>query len=60
MYLPLTTLTTTHLTLQEQADLDNDQAKSIKLAQELEDLEERAVELDRRRSSKINSIRYTF
>ncbi|RUS79876.1 hypothetical protein EGW08_012354 [Elysia chlorotica] len=42
----------------EQADLDNDQARSLKLAQELEDLEERAVELDRRRSSKINSISY--
>ncbi|GFS02572.1 RNA polymerase-associated protein RTF1-like protein [Elysia marginata] len=42
----------------EQADLDNDRAKSLKLAQELEDLEERAVELDRRRSSKINSISY--
>ena len=41
----------------EQADLDNDQERSVKLAQELEDLEERATELDRRRSHTINSIR---
>ncbi|BFZ06938.1 hypothetical protein BsWGS_09977 [Bradybaena similaris] len=42
----------------EQADLDGDQEKAVKLAQELEDLEERAQELDRRRTSNINSISY--
>uniref|UniRef100_A0A0B7AN46 Plus3 domain-containing protein n=1 Tax=Arion vulgaris TaxID=1028688 RepID=A0A0B7AN46_9EUPU len=42
----------------EQADLDGDQEKSMTLAQELEDLEERAQELDRRRTSNINSISY--
>jgi RNA polymerase-associated protein RTF1 len=42
----------------EQADLDGDQEKSVKLTQELEDLEERAQELDRRRTSNINSISY--
>lgn len=47
-------------TCQEQADLDGDQEKSLKLAQELEDLEERAQELDRRRTSNINSIRLVW
>jgi hypothetical protein len=39
------------------ADMEGDVAEQGKLQQELEDLEERASELDRRRSSKINSIR---
>ena len=43
---------------QEQADLENDQERSVKLAQELDDLETRATELDRKRSAKINSIRF--
>lgn len=42
----------------EQADLEGDQANSIKLTKELDDLEERATELDRKRSAKINSISY--
>lgn len=42
----------------EMADMEGDVAEQGKLQQELEDLEERASELDRRRSSKINSISY--
>lgn len=42
----------------EMADLEGDADKQSKLQQELEELEERAAELDRRRSQKINSISY--
>lgn len=42
----------------EMADMEGDVEKQEKIQQELEELEERANELDRRRSSKINSISY--
>ncbi|XP_046351211.1 RNA polymerase-associated protein RTF1 homolog isoform X2 [Haliotis rufescens] len=49
----------THLLKQkETAELENDQDRLYKVQHELEELEERAVELDRRRSSNINSISY--
>lgn len=43
--------------LQEVADIEGDQAGQTKIKHELEQLEERATELDRRRSSNISSIR---
>ncbi|XP_069117469.1 RNA polymerase-associated protein RTF1 homolog [Argopecten irradians] len=42
----------------EMADIEGDQAGQSKIKQELEQLEERATELDRRRSSNISSISY--
>ncbi|CAC5418897.1 RTF1 [Mytilus coruscus] len=42
----------------EMADMEGNVDQQGKLQQELEDLEERATELDRRRSQKINSISY--
>lgn len=49
---------TSLLKSKEQADLDGNQTQSKNIAQELEALEERATELDRVRSAKINSISY--
>lgn len=43
--------------LQEEAETSGDHEKLAKVNQELEELEERAIELDRRRTSNINSIR---
>lgn len=43
--------------LQEVADLEGDTAAQYKISQELEELEERANELDRRRTNNISSIR---
>ena len=42
---------------QEMADLEGDTAAQYKISQELEELEERANELDRRRTNNISSIR---
>ncbi|OWF38612.1 RNA polymerase-associated protein RTF1 homolog [Mizuhopecten yessoensis] len=42
----------------EVADIEGDQVGQSKIKQELEQLEERATELDRRRSSNISSISY--
>lgn len=39
------------------ADLEGDTAAQYKISQELEELEERANELDRRRTNNISSIR---
>lgn len=43
--------------LQEMADLVGDHEKSQKLQAELDELEERADQLDRQRTQTINSIR---
>ncbi|XP_048734690.1 RNA polymerase-associated protein RTF1 homolog [Ostrea edulis] len=42
----------------EMADLEGDTASQYKISQELEELEERANELDRRRTNNISSISY--
>lgn len=43
--------------VQEEAETSGDQTRLAKVNHELEELEERATELDRRRTSNINSIR---
>ena len=40
------------------ADLEGDMSKQADLQQQLDDLEERAQELDRKRTSNISSVRY--
>ncbi|KAK3597427.1 hypothetical protein CHS0354_040165 [Potamilus streckersoni] len=42
----------------EMAEVEGDTSKAVKIQQELDELEERARELDRRRTSNINSISY--
>ena len=42
------------------AEVNGDDVKLTELNKVLEDLEERAQELDRRRTSNINSIRWAF
>lgn len=49
---------TSLLKQKEMADLEGDTAAQYKISQELEELEERANELDRRRTNNISSISY--
>jgi hypothetical protein len=44
--------------LQEMAEMEGDTEKAGDLRTQLEDLEERAIELDRRRTNNISGIRF--
>jgi len=44
--------------MQEMSEMEGETDKANELKSQLEDLEERAIELDKRRTSNISGIRY--